>query len=133
MAYFRPFSYVISIKTARAARKKYLQYGGRPSMTSSHDVTASPLLILYNHAKYPASLQIPPDTWPSYLCGLLPSPEAANQNRPEAANQNRCQRVVNRQRRAARQLLYVVGYEITKAVLLGTKLCGKEVSFFPNR
>jgi hypothetical protein len=27
------------------------------------------------------SLQIPPDTWPSYLCGLLPRPEAANQNR----------------------------------------------------
>jgi hypothetical protein len=43
MAYFRPFSNVISIKTSRAARKKYLQYGGRPSMTSSRDVTASPL------------------------------------------------------------------------------------------
>jgi hypothetical protein len=32
------FSAVISIKTTRAARKKYLQYGGRPSMTSSRDV-----------------------------------------------------------------------------------------------
>jgi hypothetical protein len=32
MGYFRPFSNVISIKTSRAARKKYLQYGGRPSM-----------------------------------------------------------------------------------------------------
>jgi hypothetical protein len=28
-----------------------------------------------------ASLQIPPDTSPSYLCGLLSCPEAANQNR----------------------------------------------------
>jgi hypothetical protein len=27
------------------------------------------------------SLQIPPDTWPSYLCGLLLRPEAATQNR----------------------------------------------------
>jgi hypothetical protein len=45
MAYFRPFSSVISIKTSRAARKKYLQYGGRPSMTSSRDVTASPLYV----------------------------------------------------------------------------------------
>jgi hypothetical protein len=27
------------------------------------------------------SLQIPPDTWPSYLWGLLSHPEAANQNR----------------------------------------------------
>jgi hypothetical protein len=44
MAYFLPFSNVISIKTSRAARKKYLQYGGRPSMMSSRDVTASPLL-----------------------------------------------------------------------------------------
>jgi hypothetical protein len=26
------------------------------------------------------SLQIPPDIWPSYLCGLLPHPEAANQS-----------------------------------------------------
>jgi hypothetical protein len=43
MAYIRPFSNVISIKTTRAARKKYLQYGGRRSMTSSRDVTASPL------------------------------------------------------------------------------------------
>jgi hypothetical protein len=43
MAYFRPFSNVIFIKTSRAARKKYLQYGRRPSMTSSRDVTASPL------------------------------------------------------------------------------------------
>jgi hypothetical protein len=43
MAYFRPFSNVISIKTSRAARKKYLQYGGRPSMPSLRDVTASPL------------------------------------------------------------------------------------------
>jgi hypothetical protein len=34
MAYFLPFSNVFSIKTSRAARKKYLQYGGRPSMTS---------------------------------------------------------------------------------------------------
>jgi hypothetical protein len=42
MAYFRPFSNVISIKTSHVARKKYLQYGGRPSMTSSCDVTASP-------------------------------------------------------------------------------------------
>jgi hypothetical protein len=46
MAYFRSFSNVISIKTSRAARKKYLQYGGHPSMTSSRDVTASPLLQL---------------------------------------------------------------------------------------
>jgi hypothetical protein len=38
MAYFRPFSNVISIKTSRAARKKYLQYGGRPSMTSSSSI-----------------------------------------------------------------------------------------------
>jgi hypothetical protein len=38
-------SNVISIKTSRAARKKYLQYGGRPSMTSSRDVTASPLHV----------------------------------------------------------------------------------------
>jgi hypothetical protein len=45
MAYFRPFSNVISIKTSRASPKKYLQYGGRPSMTSSRDVTASPLLL----------------------------------------------------------------------------------------
>jgi hypothetical protein len=30
MAYFRPFSNIISIKTL--ARKKYLQYGGRPSI-----------------------------------------------------------------------------------------------------
>jgi hypothetical protein len=44
MAYFRQFSNVISIKMTRAARKKYLQYGGRTSMTSSRDVTASPLL-----------------------------------------------------------------------------------------
>jgi hypothetical protein len=43
MAYFRPFSNVISIKMSRAARKKFLQYGERPSMTSSRDVTASPL------------------------------------------------------------------------------------------
>jgi hypothetical protein len=42
MAYFRPFPNVISIKTSRAAWKKYLQYGGRRSMTSSRDVTASP-------------------------------------------------------------------------------------------
>jgi hypothetical protein len=43
-AYFRPFSNVISIKTTRAARKKYLQYGRHPSMTSSRDIiTASPL------------------------------------------------------------------------------------------
>jgi hypothetical protein len=28
MAYFRPFSNVISTKTSRAARKKYLQHGG---------------------------------------------------------------------------------------------------------
>jgi hypothetical protein len=28
MAYFRPFSNVISIKTSRAVRKKYLQHGG---------------------------------------------------------------------------------------------------------
>jgi hypothetical protein len=41
-------SNVISIKTTRAARKKYLQYGGRTSMTSSRDVTASPLYN--NHA-----------------------------------------------------------------------------------
>jgi hypothetical protein len=34
MVYFRPFSNVISIKTSRAGRKKYLQYGGHPSMTS---------------------------------------------------------------------------------------------------
>jgi hypothetical protein len=47
MAYFRPFSNVISIKTTSAARKKYLQYGGRPSMTSSCDVTASPLLEVF--------------------------------------------------------------------------------------
>jgi hypothetical protein len=33
MAYFRPFSNVISIKTSRAARKKYLQYGRGPYMT----------------------------------------------------------------------------------------------------
>jgi glutamate formiminotransferase len=46
MAYFRPFSNVISIKTTRSARKKYLQYGGHPSMTSSRDVTASPLYYL---------------------------------------------------------------------------------------
>jgi hypothetical protein len=45
MAYFRPFSNVISIKTTRAARKEYLQYGGRPSMTSSRDVTAIPLYL----------------------------------------------------------------------------------------
>jgi hypothetical protein len=25
--------------------------------------------------------EIPPDTWPSYLCGLLPRPKAANRNR----------------------------------------------------
>jgi hypothetical protein len=43
MAYFRPFSNVISIKTSRAAQQKYLQHGGRPSMMSSRDVTASPL------------------------------------------------------------------------------------------
>jgi hypothetical protein len=43
MAYFRPFSNVISIKTSRTTRKKYLQYGRRPSMTSTRDVTASPL------------------------------------------------------------------------------------------
>jgi hypothetical protein len=41
MAYFRSFSNAISIKTSRAAQKKHLQYGGRPSMTSSRDVTAS--------------------------------------------------------------------------------------------
>jgi hypothetical protein len=45
MAYFRPFSNVISIKTSRAVRKKYLQNSGRPSMTSSRDVTASPLYL----------------------------------------------------------------------------------------
>jgi hypothetical protein len=28
IAYFRPFSNVISIKMSRAARKKYLQHGG---------------------------------------------------------------------------------------------------------
>jgi hypothetical protein len=49
MAYFRPFSNVISIKTSRAARKKYLQYGGRPSMTSSRDVTASPLDLIFSN------------------------------------------------------------------------------------
>jgi hypothetical protein len=44
--FYRPWQHnVISIKTTRAARKKYLQYGGRPSMTSSCDVTASPLYI----------------------------------------------------------------------------------------
>jgi hypothetical protein len=43
MAYFRLFSNVIYIKTSCAAWKKYLQYGGRPTMTSSRDVTASPL------------------------------------------------------------------------------------------
>jgi hypothetical protein len=41
--YFQPFSNVISIETSRDAQIKYLQYGGRPSMTSSRDVTASPL------------------------------------------------------------------------------------------
>jgi hypothetical protein len=45
MAYFRPFSNVIFIKMTRAVRKKYLQHGGRPSMTSSRDVTASPLYL----------------------------------------------------------------------------------------
>jgi hypothetical protein len=28
MTYFRPFSNIISIKTSRAARTKYLQHGG---------------------------------------------------------------------------------------------------------
>jgi hypothetical protein len=47
------FSNVISIKTTRAARKKYLQYGGHPSMTSSRDVTASPLYdILENYDQW---------------------------------------------------------------------------------
>jgi hypothetical protein len=30
----RPFSNIISIKMSRAVRKKYLQHGGRPSITS---------------------------------------------------------------------------------------------------
>jgi hypothetical protein len=43
MAYFRPFSNVISIKTSRAVRKKYLQYGGRLSMTyhTKHELSRS--------------------------------------------------------------------------------------------
>jgi hypothetical protein len=42
-------------------------------------------------------LQIPPDTWPSYLFGHMASP-GGSQSEP---------RVLNRQRRAARQLLFV--------------------------
>jgi hypothetical protein len=33
---------LFQFKTSRVGRKKYLQYGGRTSMTSSRDVTASP-------------------------------------------------------------------------------------------
>jgi hypothetical protein len=51
MAYFRPFSNVISIKTTRAARKKYLQYGGRTSMTSSTHIEHSLQQILKNRLR----------------------------------------------------------------------------------
>jgi hypothetical protein len=56
MDYFRPFSNVISIKTSRAARKKYLQYGGHQSMTPSRDVTASPLYGVFNFKVWATNL-----------------------------------------------------------------------------
>jgi hypothetical protein len=48
MAYFRPFSNVISIKTSCAAQKKYLQYGGdRRNVIDDVTCKSSIVQVLY--------------------------------------------------------------------------------------
>jgi hypothetical protein len=76
--------------------------------------------ILHNcvHCDNPTSIQIPPDTWPSYLCGLIP-------RRRQSIRTAVYPRVLNKQRRAAWQLLFVEDNTRTLEWLVTSNLASK--------